>query len=163
VGIGGDKEVPRVQMVKALKRTVFVGTFRHSVDEKNRVAIPAKWRAAASGAQEFYVLQHPKEHLYVLTETAMDKMIDKADEIGIGEYEKNDTLRLLGGNAHGTPCDKQGRITLTEDLLRHAGITGEAVLVGVLRGFEIWSPARLEAVTNNTAANFTESTRQLGI
>ena len=150
-------------MVKTLKRTVFVGTFQHSVDEKKRVAIPAKWRAAASGSREFYVLKHPKDHLYVLTEAAMDKLIEKADEILIGDYERRDTLRLIGGSAHETVCDKQGRITLTEELLRHAGITGEVVLVGGFKWFEIWSPSRLAAVTKNTETNFAESTRQLGI
>jgi len=102
-------------MVKALKRTVFVGTFRHSVDEKNRVAIPAKWRAAAKGSQEFYVLPLPNNHLFVLPEAAMDKMMERADDISIGEYERRGVLRLIAGNAHGTPCDKQGRIVLTRN------------------------------------------------
>ena len=150
-------------MVKALKRTVFVGTFRHSVDEKNRVAIPAKWRAAAKGSQEFYVLPLPNNHLFVLPETAMDKMMERADDISIGEYERRDVLRLITGDAHGTPCDKQGRIVLTEELLKHAEIADEAVLVGVLKGFEIWSPARLEAAKSSAAANFAEAAKQLGL
>ena len=82
-------------MVKALKRTVFVGTFRHSVDEKKRVAIPAKWRAAASGASEFFVLPDPKNCLVVLPESAMEKMLERADDISIGEYERRDVLRLI--------------------------------------------------------------------
>ena len=150
-------------MVKALKRTVFVGTFRHSVDEKKRLAIPAKWRAAAKGAQEFYVLPHPQEHLIVLPEAAMDKMLERVDDISIGEYERRNVLRLITGDAHGTPCDSQGRIILTSELMRHAGIDSEAVLVGVLKGFEIWSPAKLEAARRNAATNFAESAKQLGI
>jgi MraZ protein len=150
-------------MVKALKRTVFVGTFRHSVDEKKRLAIPAKWRAAAKGA-EFYVLPDPQSHhLIVLPESAMDKMLEKVDDLSIGEYERRNTLRLITGDGHGTPCDAQGRIILTEQLLKHAGIEGEAVLVGVLKGFEIWSPARLEEAKRNASSNFAESAKQLGI
>ncbi len=150
-------------MVKALKRTVFVGTFRHAVDEKKRLAIPAKWRAAASGAQEFYVLPLPENHLYVLPESAMDRMLEKVDDISIGEYERRNVLRLITGGAHGTPCDKQGRILLTEELLKHAGIQGEAVLVGVLKGFEIWSPAHLEKVNQHSTAQFATSAKALGI
>ena len=96
-------------MVKALKRTVFVGTFRHSVDEKKRLAIPAKWRAAAKGAQEFFVLPLPNQHMFVLPEAAMDKMLAKVDDISIGEYERRNVLRLITADAHGTPCDSQGR------------------------------------------------------
>lgn len=150
-------------MVKALKRTVFVGTFRHAVDEKKRLAIPAKWRAAAKGAQEFYVLPLPNHHLFVLPESAMDKMLERVDDISIGEYERRNVLRLITGDANGSPCDSQGRITLTEELLKHAEIEDEAVLVGVLKGFEIWSPARLEEVKRNTSANFAESAKQLGL
>ncbi len=150
-------------MVKALTRTVFVGTFRHAVDEKNRVAIPAKWRAAAKGSQEFYVLPDPKNCLVVLPSSAMNKMLERADDISIGEYERRDVLRLISSQAHGTPCDKQGRIGLTEELLRHAGIDKEAVLVGILNKFEIWSPARLVEVQRSAMQNFPEAAKQLGL
>lgn len=150
-------------MVKALKRTVYVGTFRHAVDDKKRVAIPAKWRASAKGAQEFYVLPDPKNCLVVLPASAMDKMLERADDISIGEYERRDALRHLSAQAHDTPCDKQGRINLTEGLLRHAGIGGDAVLIGVLTRFEIWSPERWAEVNQHAMANFAESAKQLGL
>ena len=150
-------------MVTALTRTVFVGTFRHAVDNKNRVAVPAKWRAAAKGSQEFFVLPDPKNCLVVLPESAMTKMLERADNISIGEYDRRDVLRFIASKAHGSPCDAQGRIGLTEELLRHAGIEGEAVLVGVLTKFEIWSPARLAEVERSTTQNFAEAAKQLGL
>jgi MraZ protein len=162
-GIVVIKEESRLPMVKALTRTVFVGTFRHAVDEKNRLAIPAKWRAAAKGSQEFFILPLPNNHLVALPQEAMDKMIQRVDEISIGEYERRNVLRLISGGAHGTPCDKQGRIALTDALLEHAGIKDEAVLVGVLKGFEIWSPERLEQVKRETSTNFAEAAKQLGL
>lgn len=149
-------------MVTAMKRTVFVGTFRYSVDEKKRVAIPAKWRAGAS-SQEFFVLPLPGNHLVVLPESAMEKMMERVDDISIGEYERRNVLRLITSGAHGTPCDGQGRISLTEELMKHAGIEGEAVMVGVLKGFEIWSPERFAEVQKSTEANFAESAKQLGL
>ena len=79
---------------------------------KKRVAIPAKWRAAARGSQEFYVLPDPKNCLVVLPASAMHKMLERADDISIGEYERRDVLRVIASRAHGTPCDKQGRIAL---------------------------------------------------
>jgi MraZ protein len=150
-------------MVKALTRTVFVGTFRHSVDEKKRVAIPAKWRAAARGSQEFFVLPDPKNCLQVLPVTAMEKMLQKADDISIGDYERRDVVRVLASRGHATPCDKQGRIALTDELLQHAGIEKDAVLVGVLNRFEIWSPERWEQLDRTAMANFAEAARQVGL
>ena len=150
-------------MVKPLTRTVFVGTFRHSVDEKNRVAIPAKWRAAARGSKEFYVLPDPNSCLVVLTASAMGKMLERADDISIGEYQRRDVLRLIASRAHGTPCDRQGRIGLTEELLKHAGIEKEAVLAGALTRFEIWSPARWADVERSALQNFSEAAKQVGL
>ena len=150
-------------MKKALKRTLFVGEFQHSVDEKKRLAIPAKWLAAVSGTQEFYVLPVPEDHLYVVPESDMEEFLARLGKVSIGEYERRDALRLIAGGAQGTPVDKQGRILLTEKLLRHAGIQGEAVLVGVFTWFEIWSPAKYEKVNTKSAVNFAESAKQLGI
>ena len=93
----------------------------------------------------------------------MDKMMERVDDISIGEYGRRSVLRRIAGEAHGTPCDKQGRIALTESLMKHAGIQDQAVLVGVLKGFEIWSPERLAQEKANAAANFAEDAKQLGL
>jgi MraZ protein len=93
----------------------------------------------------------------------MNKMLERADDISIGEYQRRDVLRLIASQAHGTPCDKQGRIGLTEELLRHAGLQKEAVLAGVLTRFEIWSPERWTQVQQSTMQNFSEAAKQLGL
>jgi len=150
-------------MVKVLTRIVFVGTFRHVLDEKKRVAIPAKWRATAKGSQEFYVLPDPKNCLVVLPASAMEKMLERADDISIGEYERRDVVRLIASRAHGSLCDKQGRIGLTEELLGHAGIDKDVVLVGTLTRFEIWSPSRWAEVDRNAMQSFSEAAKQVGL
>ena len=150
-------------MVRALTRTVFFGTFQHTVDDKNRVAIPAKWRAAAKGSKEFYVLPDPKNCLVVLTAIAMEKMLERADDISIGEYERRDVVRVIASRAHGSPCDSQGRIGLTDQLLQHAGIEKDAILVGTLNRFEIWSPQRWAEVDRNGMQNFSEAAKQVGL
>lgn len=127
------------------QRVAFVGKFTHVVDDKKRVSIPAKWRAAASGSKEFYVLPDPKGYLVVLPQDVMDKMLAKADDITWGEYDRRDAVRQLAAEGHMTPCDQQGRISLTGELMAHAGITNEAFLVAALNKFEIWSPARYAA------------------
>jgi MraZ protein len=146
-----------------IQRTVFVGTFTHAVDDKKRVAIPAKWRVAASGSNEFCVLPDLKNHLLVLPQAVVNKMLDKADEITMDESRRRDAIRLIASRGHSTPCDKQGRIVLTEELLRHAGITNEAVLVGVLNKFEIWSPERYAEFERTAMQNVAEAAREIGL
>lgn len=155
------KEVPRNPMVKALTRTVFVGTFRHSVDEKKRLAIPAKWRAAASGASEFYVLPSPKNCLVVKSAETIGKMLDKADEIAFGDVKRRDALRTIASRAHGCPIDSQGRVNLPDNLLKFAGITNEAVLVGNFNEFEIWSPKQWES--EESVQNLVDAAKEVGL
>jgi len=148
-------------MSKALKRTVFVGTFRHSVDEKKRLAIPAKWRAAARGASEFYVLPSPKNCLVVKSSETIGKMLDKADEITFGDIKRRDALRTIASRAHDCPVDSQGRVNLPDNLLRFAEITDEAVLVGNFNEFEIWSPKRWKA--EEGVQNLIEAATEVGL
>jgi len=156
------KEEPHSIVKKALQRTVFVGNYRHAVDEKKRVAIPARWRAAASGASEFCVLPSPKNCLVVVSSEMVTKMLEKADEMPLyGDDQRQDGLRVIASQAHVTPVDGQGRINLSESLLASAGITDEAVLVGVLNKFEIWSPKRLAA--EMSGRNLTEAAKQVGL
>jgi MraZ protein len=54
--------------------------------------------------------------------------------------------RLIGGRSEQVTLDKAGRIVLPEEMAREAGITTDAVLVGMLDRFEIWSPERYERV-----------------
>jgi MraZ protein len=148
-------------MVKALNRTVFVGEYRHAVDEKKRVAIPAKWRAAASGASEFYLVPDPKNCLVVMSSETIGKMLEKADEVPLGDTKRRDALRTIASRAHGSPVDSQGRINLTDNLLRHAGITDEVVLVGALNRFEIWSPKCWAA--EQSGQNLVSATNEVGL
>ena len=57
----------------------------------------------------------------------------------------------------------QGRIGLTDELLQHAGVEKEAVLVGMLTRFEIWSPERWAEVDRNAMQNFSEAAKQVGL
>jgi MraZ protein len=156
------REVGQIPMSVDTKRIVFVGTFTHSVDDKKRVAIPAKWRAAASGSNEFCILPGPKQQLVVLPQPVVEKMMEKADEMSIFDPLRA-TMRVVTSEGHTTPCDKTGRIVLNEALLRRAGITNEAVLVGMFNQFEIWAPERYAADKSAATHNLAEAAQQLGI
>lgn len=143
------------------KRTVFLGTFRHSVDEKKRLAIPARWRAAAKGAREFYVLRGPKNYLVVKSAETIGKMIDRADEIDYGNMKRRDAVRTIAAGAAECPIDSQGRVNLPDSLLRFAEITDEAVLVGSFNEFEIWSPKRWEA--EESGQNLIDAAKEVGL
>jgi MraZ protein len=117
-----------------------------------------------SSSEEFCVISDPRDHqLIVFPQVVLNKMLEKADEITLGEFERRDALRALTSHGHTSSFDAHGRIMLTGDLLQQAEITKEAVLVGVFNKFEIWAPHRIVEVEHATAEKATDGAKALGI
>jgi MraZ protein len=70
--------------------------------------------------------------------------------------------RFIGSESVQAPLDKAGRICLPEGMAAAAGITTEAVLVGLLDQFEIWSPDRHEKVKASDAVMAQEAFKLMG-
>lgn len=123
--------------------------YRHGVDEKRRVQIPAKWRPEREGT-ELTLVVWPKHQagvcLRVLPPEQMAKMMSDIDAMPNGDPNKVVLKRFIGSESIQVALDKGGRICLPEEMARVAGIKEEAVLVGLLDRFEIWSPVRYENV-----------------
>ena len=70
--------------------------------------------------------------------------------------------RIIGSESEQVTLDKNGRICLPEEMARDAGLGEEAVLVGLLDRFEIWSPDRYENVKASDAIMAQEAFKLLG-
>jgi MraZ protein len=123
--------------------------YRHGVDEKRRVQIPAKWRPAEEGS-ELTLIFWPKHQagacLRVLPPVEMAKMKADIDAMPNSDPNKVVLKRFIGSESEQVMVDKAGRICLPEEMARAAGIKDEAMLVGLLDRFEIWNPDRYETV-----------------
>ena len=131
---------------------LFNSTFRMKVDEKRRVQIPAKWRPEESGT-ELTVVEWKTSHgtcLRVLPPGRMAKLVEKIEAMPEDSPERDELMREVGSKSEQVTIDSAGRITLPEDKAKAVGITGEVVLVGVLRVFEIWSPDKFGASSTNS-------------
>jgi MraZ protein len=115
---------------------MFTGEFEHSVDSKNRIFVPAKFREELG--ESFIVVRDirgPVLKLYSLE--GWQKYLEpiKAQERKISEK----ALRYLHRNAAQLSPDSQGRIVLPSSLLQYAEIEKEAVVVGCSDYCEMWS------------------------
>jgi MraZ protein len=150
-------------MTKGITKSVFVGRFRYKVDKKKRVAIPSAWRAAAQGEQDYFVLPDPRNCLVVLSSAGMEKILERAQAVTMGELERRESMSLLGSQTRGLRVDAQGRIMLPEEMLRLAGIDDEVELIGGFDRFEIWAPARWTEFENKAKAKLDQSFRQAAL
>lgn len=123
--------------------------YRHGVDEKRRVQIPAKWRPDSPGV-EFTLILWPKAKegpcLRALPPKQMASLMRDIDAMPNSDPNKGVLKRFIGSESIQVAVDKSGRICLPEKMARDAGIGTEAVLVGLLDRFEIWNPERYEKV-----------------
>lgn len=132
-----------------IARMYYNGLFRHGVDEKRRVQIPAKWRPDESGV-EFTMIVWPKANegtcLRVLPPEEMAQLVADLDAMPSNNPQKVVLKRVIGSRSLQVTLDKAGRICLPDEMAKEAGITKDVVLVGLLDRFEIWSPERYKKI-----------------
>jgi MraZ protein len=134
--------------------TYYNSLYRHGVDEKRRIQIPAKWRPPKPGT-ELTLILWPKAKegpcLRVLPPQQMAKLVRDVDAMPNSDSNKVVLKRFIGSESVQVTLDKAGRICLPEKMATDAGISGEAMLVGLLDRFEIWSSERFERVKASDA------------
>src|ERR1041385_6027623 len=128
--------------------------YKHGVDEKRRVQVPAKWRPAKAGV-EFTLVLWPKSKegpcLRVLPPEQMANLMRDIAAMPNSDPNKVVLKRFIGSESVQVAVDKTGRICLPEEMARAAGITDQAIMVGLLDRFEVWSPERYEKVKASDA------------
>jgi len=124
----------------------FIGHYTHSIDSKNRVAIPAKYRSQIKDGKVFVtkfldgcLVVYPADEWEQLKEDKLMKL-DSMDS-----RDARDKKRTLLGSACPCDVDKQGRIGLTARHLKQANITKEVVFTGMGNCFEIWASSEWDA------------------
>jgi MraZ protein len=148
------------QPVKAF----YTGLFRHTLDDKNRITIPSAWRAAHGASDTFLATPHPDGYVAVLPPVEVEKLYEKAAQKALTDRDAQDAFARFFAASHAFTFDKQGRISLTDELRAHAGIDKDAVLVGTLSKFNIYTPARWTKVEERTAGdNLGDIMRRIGI
>jgi MraZ protein len=134
---------------ETVEPTYYNSCYRHGVDEKRRVQIPAKWRPGKPGTEFTLVLWPAAKEgpcLRVLPPEQMAKLMQTINDLQKGDPNKGVLKRFIGGKSVQATLDKAGRICLPDEMANEAGIKDEAMLVGLLDRFEIWNPVRYEKI-----------------
>lgn len=119
---------------------MFAGSHLLTVDEKGRLAIPARFRQQLLdqyGAQ-VVITRSYQPCIEIYPATAFKDVIQQIDQLA--DRKKADiAMRAFLGQAEETELDKQGRVLLPQLLRKTARLDSEAVAVGQNRRIEIWS------------------------
>jgi MraZ protein len=139
----------------------FRGHFEHSLDAKNRLSIPARFRAAFSNGT--VLAKDPEPCVAIWTPDTHEAIIERAlGELNPMGSEYRKLSRFYQGNSFEIELDASGRVTLPAPLLTHAAIEKEVVVVGVGDHLEVWGAERWRSVQEALDAEIGEVTERLG-
>lgn len=145
----------------------FKGQAEYSIDEKGRVALPAKMRRALSpDAKDTFVATRGFEHcvfLYPLNHWEdMEKDIAALNRF---RREARGFIREMSRWAEEMTMDGQGRISLPRTLIDfadlNAGNGAKAIIIGAFDHIEIWDPARFAAYEESQTDDYQTITERV--
>jgi MraZ protein len=120
---------------------VFLGEYNHTLDDKGRLTVPAKYRTdLASG---LVATRNPAERcLLVMPLHKWEEVAAKVNALPLADPGSAAFRRAVFSAADNLRPDKQGRILLSPRLREYAGIEDEVVIAGVYSYIELWAPYR---------------------
>jgi MraZ protein len=117
---------------------VFLGRHSHNLDDKGRLALPAKFREELGDG--VVLTRGFDQCLLVYPIAAWTPLAERVSALSISDPDVRVLRRMLFANATDAQLDRQGRVLVPADLRGHAGIEREAIVVGMHTFIEIWSP-----------------------
>ena len=118
---------------------MFIGTYYHSLDEKNRVSVPKSFRSDLTPGS--IITKGLDGCLFIFTGESWNKLVEKLQSLPLTSKPARDFLRLLTYNATPLDTDKLGRTHLPQNLIDLTGIKKDVVFAGALTRVEIWDKA----------------------
>jgi MraZ protein len=133
---------------------MFLGQYIHSLDDKGRVAIPARFRSELG--ERMVVTRGLDKCLWVYPWETWRAISDRFTQLPITRARNRNFQRYFFAGAVECTPDAQGRILLTPALRSYAGLTREVVVAGVSDHVEIWDRAGWEALEAQVNAEYEE-------
>ena len=143
---------------------MFIGQFEHAIDEKNRLALPVKFRRAISGGA--VITKGLDGCLFLFTREKFQKMAQSIGELPLTKSSARLYARLILAGASDVEFDKQGRMVLPQYLRDYAGLTHNTIVVGVYDRVEIWSKTKWSKTVeklDSKAGEIAEELSELGV
>ena len=143
---------------------MLLGEYKHSLDAKGRVALPAKFRAKLKGGA---IITRGLDHcLFVFARDEWEKLAAKITALPLAQANSRAFSRLMLAGASDVELDGQGRILVPDYLREYAGLSKLAVIAGVMNRLEIWdekSWTRYKSRTESASDDIAEQLGALGI
>jgi len=143
---------------------MFIGEYQHSVDNKGRLAIPAKFRALLKKGA--VVTRGLDNCLFLYPKQEWEVLAKKLAALPISQPQARAFARLMLAGAMNVDFDNQGRINLPEYLRHFSGLKKKAIVAGLYDRLEIWDEAawdKYKAGNEKKTDKIAEGLGELGV
>lgn len=143
---------------------MFIGEYAYNLDEKNRLAMPTKFRAFFKDGA--VITKGLDNCLFVYTTKEWNKLVEKLAALPISQAKSRAFSRLMLAGAMDVGLDKQGRIVMPDYLKNFAGLNKKVILAGLYNRLEIWDEkkwSKYQMVSEKDTNDIAEGLVDLGI
>lgn len=130
---------------------MLIGQYENKIDEKNRTALPKKFRTILG--DKIIITQGYENSLIVVSEDNWKSLLEGTENRPFIESDTRETQRFLLGNASEVELDTKGRFVIPNYLKNFSGITSEVIFLGLSRYVEIWDKRKWEDYRKNLEKN----------
>lgn len=139
---------------------MLIGEHIHTIDEKNRLSLPAKFRKELGKV----VVLAPgfDKSIFMFQLTEWKKISEKLSEASLFQSDTRSINRFMFGGAVEAEIDASGRILIPDFLKNRAGLRGRAAIIGVQSRVEIWNEKEWISYKKNVDDHANELAEKLG-
>ena len=126
---------------------MFLSTFENKLDKKGRVSVPASYRSYLSNLGYNGVICYPSFNnncIEAWPQDRIEKISNAIDSLNPFEEKKDYFATSILSESINLQFDSEGRILITNKLLKHAKIKNSMLFVGQGKTFQIWEPTNYE-------------------
>lgn len=143
---------------------MLIGEFTHSIDEKNRISLPAKFRSELG--KKIVVAPGLDKCLWIFTAKKWHEISEKLSGSSLLQSDTRSFSRYMLGLASEIEVDSIGRILVPDFLTERAGLKNKVSIIGVQNRVEIWNEktwASYKAGVEKKADALAESLGKIGV
>ena len=139
---------------------MLIGEYRHTIDTKKRLALPAKFRRELG--RTVVITRGTDNSLVVYPKEEWKLRSDKIGKLPMSRTEARSVTRMILAGAMAVNLDKLGRILVPDYLKEYAGLEKNVVVCGLVNRLEIWDIQRWEIYKKKAEKRFDNLVSKLG-
>ena len=130
---------------------MFLSSYENKIDKKGRVSVPATFRSHLNSMGYNGFISYPSFNhsaLEACSQDRIEKLSNTIDSLNPFEEKRDFFATSVLSESENLQFDTEGRVSLSDKLLKHAKIKNDILFVGLGKTFQVWSPKNFEKFKN---------------